>query len=68
MRYNREKKIAHSIELAWDSLLSHLSDVYDPTYKKVKERKAKETIGNREFHVKCVKEYAEIIKTLADEL
>jgi hypothetical protein len=68
MKFEREKNIARSIDLAWDSLKSHLSDVYDPIYPKLKERKAKDTVGDRKFHVKCVKEYAEIIKTLADQL
>lgn len=68
MKYDREKKIAHSISLAWESLESHLPDVYNPTTKRIKERLAKETIGSRSFHVKCVKEYAEMIKTLADQL
>lgn len=64
----REKDIARAMSLVWESLESHLPDVYDPVSKKVKEKIAKEHIGGKKFHCKCVKEYAFIIKVLADLL
>jgi hypothetical protein len=67
-KYEREKKIANAIRLAWESLESHLTDIYDPTYPQVKERKAKNHIGDWAFHVQCVKDYAQIISALVDEL
>lgn len=52
------KELAKSIRLAWSSLDSHL-DFLDVPYKKGEPKR---------FHRSCVKEYAEIIKTLADQL
>lgn len=65
--YLREKKICKSIELAYDSLKSHLESTYDPLPKSAPE-KYKQQIGGQKFHKQCVREYAEIINTLANEL
>ena len=51
-------ELAKSIRLAWSSLDSHI-DYVDTPYKKGEPKG---------FHKKCVKEYAEIIKTLSDQL
>ena len=64
----RIKDIANAIRLTWDSLESHLTDTYEPIYKKLKQKVAKEHIGDANFHRKCIKEYAEIMKTLADQI
>lgn len=58
------KEISKSIQLAWDSLESHLSFSTRPL--SVKLRKHIGTIGGQRFHQQCVREYATIIKTLAD--
>jgi len=64
--YTREKKVIKSIRLAWDSLISHLDDcAQDSAPKKIRDKYG---VGGTQFHKKCVKEYAEIIKTLADSL
>lgn len=60
MKLNREqraKKIDRAIMLAWSSLSSHLTF----TYRKYPIRKE-----GTKFHQKCVQEYAELIKILAD--
>lgn len=61
MKKNR-KEIIKSIQLTWDSLHSHL-----PYCEYVSPREAK-GCGSSKFHRKAVREYAEIIKTLAHEL
>ena len=67
-KYERERKIARAIELVWDSLSTHLEDTYAPTIAGVKDKKARRQIGGRKFHVRTVKEYGEILKTLTDLL
>jgi len=52
------KEIVKSIRLTWSSMDSHL-DYLDVPYKKGEPKR---------FHIKTSKEYAEIIKTLADQL
>jgi len=64
--HKKNKKIARAIRLIWESLDSHLSDAYLKST--VRSKKAKRIIGGRRFHIKCVKEYAEIMKTLSDLL
>lgn len=63
---DKREKIARAIRLVWLSLESHLEDTYDPTYPKLKSKLAKECVGDKNFHRKCVKEYGEIIKTLTE--
>jgi len=52
------KEIVKSIKLAWSSLDSHLGYT-DVPYKKGEPKR---------FHIKAIKEYSVIIKTLADQL
>lgn len=52
------KEIIKSIKLAWSSLDSHMEYI-DIPYKKGEPKR---------FHRKAIKEYATIIKTLADQL
>ena len=61
MKKNRAE-IVKSIKLAWSSLRSHLPfcDKMNP-----KERVLR---GNEQFHRRAVKDYAEIIKTLTEQL
>lgn len=67
--HTNNKQLARSIRLTWDSLDSHLDDTYDPVNDKVRgNKKLKEVHGGRRFHLKCVREYAVIIKTLVDQL
>ena len=68
MKYSKEKDIAKAIEMTWDSLKSHLAECYEPTNPHLKEKLARDVHGGRNFHIKCVKEYAFIIKVLADRL
>lgn len=56
MKANKHKELERAIRLVWTSLESHLPW----TYKKSSEGK--------KFHRKCVKEYAETIKIIADNL
>ena len=55
---HHRKEIVKSIKLAYSSLDSHL-DYTDVPYKKGEPRG---------FHIRAIREYAEIIKTLADQL
>jgi hypothetical protein len=54
MKTKRAKKVERAIRLVWDSMDSHLAY----TYKKHHDKSS--------FHKKCVREYAELIKILAD--
>lgn len=58
-------KIVKAIELAWDSLNSHLYFSIEPP--KV-SKKAKPYVGGRRFHRQCVKDYAVILQTLTELL
>ncbi len=51
---NRAKKIEQAIKLTYDSLQSHLKYTH-----------AHSSEGQK-FHIKCVKEYAEVIKLLSE--
>ena len=53
-RKQRAEEIERAIELAYDSLRSHLGY----THQKAKD-------GSMEFHKRCVREYAEIIHILS---
>ena len=68
VRYEREMRIARAMELVWDSLQSHLEDTYNPSITNIKDKKARKEIGGRNFHIKTVKEYCEIISTLGELL
>ena len=68
MKHLREKEIAEAITLVWDSLQSHLEDTYKPSILGIKDKKAKRQIGGRKFHIRTVKEYGKILKTLTDLL
>ena len=65
-KLERAKNLAKALELATDSLNSHL----EATYKKggCNRRKCQKESGNLKFHRTCVLEYATVIKTLAEEL
>lgn len=52
--HSREKKIERAIRLTWDSLESHLKYTHVSTSE------------GYNFHIKCVKEYAEVIKILSE--
>jgi hypothetical protein len=63
-RETHEKRIAVAIRLTWDSLESHMRRL--PELKRnARERKI---VGSIPFHKQCIREYAEIIRTLADSL
>lgn len=57
----KEKKIIRALRLVWDSLDSHLDDTAN-------RRLKGGIVGSRQFHKKCVREYAEIIKILSELL
>ena len=65
-KLERAKKLAEALELTADSLTSHL----EYTHKKggCDRRKCKKEFGDRKFHRKCVREYAEVLLALAQEL
>lgn len=54
-------KITKSIKQVWESLQSHLPHA-------VEAKSNCASCGNRKFHAECVREYAQIIKDLADAL
>lgn len=56
-----KKKIVKSIRIIWDSLESHLDSAVD-------KRLKGGIIGTKAFHKKCVREYADVIKTLSELL
>ena len=58
-------KIVLAIRLAYDSLESHLDSSVKQLEKNACCQKA---VGDPSFHRKCVREYAEIIHTLASHL
>lgn len=64
MGKNRQD-IVQSIRLTWESLESHLDACVGPEHKKKCCQKA---VGLPPFHVTAVRDYAKIIKTLADLL
>lgn len=64
----KNKNIVRALRIIWDSMESHLNDTYDPGIAYVKDRSAKRQIGGKKFHIQTVKEYADVIKTLADLL
>ena len=57
----KEATIVKLIEMTWDSLHSHLDECHSPS--KVPPS-MKGVYGDRRFHKKCVKEYAEMIRML----
>lgn len=57
----KQKKIIKAIRIVWDSLESHLDSSAD-------KRLKGGIIGTRNFHKKCVQEYAEVIKILSELL
>lgn len=61
----KERKIIRLLRLSWESLNSHLSAIY--SHKKI-PRKLINVVGGKRFDKKCVRDYAEMIKTLADLL
>lgn len=62
----KRKAVARAIRLTWQSLDSHLPWI-DLTYHE-KHRKRGDFVGGVAFHRRCVREYAEIIKILADSI
>ena len=62
----KEKEIVKAIRLTWESLASHLPDAEKPLPKNL--RKHTGIIGGQRFHKQCVREYAEVIRTLANVL
>lgn len=58
MEEKRAKLVEKAIRLVWESLESHLT----LTHAKIDAK----TDGTHAFQKKCVKEYAELIKIIAD--
>ena len=58
----QRKDIEKSIRNAWSSLESHLPYMYTLSKKETKY------VGGKRFHIKAMREYAQIIKTLCDSL
>ena len=54
--------VIKAIRLVYESLDSHLIEEEE------KKKCCREAVGSKSFHKKCVKEYAFIIKVLADKL
>jgi hypothetical protein len=50
----------------WESLKSHMDTGHADFIKMEKKKKYKKYLGSKEFHERCVREYATIIKILAD--
>ena len=63
----RAKQLKRAIELTWDSLDSHLGYINDEV-KACSVKSHKKELGDKKFHRKCVREYAEILLTLSREL
>ena len=61
----KDEKVCRAILLTWDSVSSHIRGL-----RVCEEMTASQQrwYGNVKFHKKCIREYAEIIKTLADVL
>lgn len=55
MKHEREKAIKRGLELAWESLDSHLPYLYKPY---------KPSIEGKNWHKRCVKDYCELIYIL----
>lgn len=62
MAVNREKNIKKAIRIIWESLDSHLDWTHEVSKDPCKY------CGGKNFHKKCVQEYAEAIKLLSDVL
>ena len=61
----REKNIIKVMQKLWDSLDSHAKEILYPPKMPTKVRKR---IGGKGFDKKCIREYADSIKKLADIL
>ena len=59
----RAKKIEEAIKIVWDSLDAHLSGTYELSST---QKKYIEEVGSKNFHKMCVREYAQVIKTLSE--
>ena len=60
-KQEKDRIVVELIEAVWDSLVSHLEDCH----KHVKvPQTMKERYGNKRFHKRCVKEYAQQIEKL----
>ena len=68
IKQKTKKEIIKAIRLTYSSLESHLDSVIKDPLVGIKSKNAKEQIGGKNFHKKCVREYAFIIKVLADVL
>ena len=58
-RYARRRHLAHSIDLSWESLRSHLAAAVECN---------KQDGANEEFHARAVRDYAFILQSLSVEL
>ncbi len=63
-RATRRADLARSIDIAWESLRTHLADA---AHCKKRKREARARTNER-WEASCVLEYAEIIRTSAKEL
>ena len=66
-KLERAKKLARALELTADSLTSHLEYAHKP-FKACDVPSHRSEHGSKKFHRQCVREYAEIALTLAEEL
>ena len=53
----RDKKLARACALTLNSFVSHVPFILEPD---------REDPPNREFHIYCLKEYAELLKIITD--
>lgn len=60
-KHLKSKEVVKSIRLVWSSLDSHLDYAVEP----VKPKKLREIHGGKRFHKQCIREYADILLTLA---
>lgn len=68
-KYEIERKVGKAIEMVWVSLESHL---LTPYYMKrailagIKNKKVRIIKDDLRFHQQCVREYADLIRLIAD--
>ena len=62
---DKAQKIERAIRINCDSMISHLPFTYG---KNPEKKLLNKGLGGKDFHKKCVKEYAEVIKILSELL
>ena len=66
-KLERAKKLAEALEFTAESLTSHLEYTHKP-FKACDVPSHRTQLGSRKFHREAVREYAEVLLTLAREL